>query len=202
MSTFFQTLENHKRWIVLNFPLFIMILLLFIDATYWKPLTAWSGYTAVFLFCGLLMLNPLRTLFATSSLLRKLNNYRRVIGVASFNYAFLHFMCFVIKRGGFIESFKWIFHPVLLPGFIALIVFIPLAITSNKFSLKQLKFPRWKKLHNTVYVAQWCIFIHMLLRGGETTLYGLLFFVPLMTLQLIRRYKRNQKKERQSTKTS
>lgn len=144
------------------------------------------------LFCGLLMLNPLRSLFATSKILRAFNKHRRILGVATFNYAFLHIICFFIKRGGIMESLKWIKHPVILPGFIAFLIFIPLALTSNKFSLKRLKFPQWKKLHTKAYIAEWGIFLHMILRGGDTAVYALLFFIPLFVLQGIRRYKRTQ----------
>ncbi len=141
------------------------------------------------------MLNPLRSLFATSKILRTLNKHRRILGVAIFNYALLHVICFLVKRGGIMASLKWIKHPIILPGFIAFLIFIPLALTSNKFSLKHLKFPKWKKLHTKAYIAEWGIFIHMILWGGDTATYGLLFFMPLFILQGIHRYKRKQQEK-------
>ncbi|HBN22364.1 MAG TPA: hypothetical protein DD412_03925, partial [Holosporales bacterium] len=114
------------------------------------------------------------------------------LGVASFNYAALHVVCYMIKRGGFVEMLKWLVHPIILPGLVAFLIFIPLALTSNKASLKYLKFPKWKKLHTKVYVAQWGILFHLLTQRNEASLYGLLLFVPLFAVQYIRRQNRKR----------
>lgn len=82
---------------------------------------------------------------------------------------------------------KWLFHPIILPGLVAFLIFIPLALTSNKASLKYLKFPKWKKIHTKVYIAQWGILLHVLTQRNEASLYGLLLLVPLFSLQYIRR---------------
>jgi len=194
MSLLLKKWNRHRGWIFLNLPFFIMAVLLLITPSLYKPLTSWTAYIATGLFCGLLMLNPLRNIFATSKILRELNNHRRILGVAVFNYALLHVICFVIKRGSIMATFKWLAHPVILPGFIAFLILIPLAITSNKISLKYLKFLRWKKLHNMAYIAEIGIFIHMVLRGGNTTFYALLLFIPLVVLQTIRRRRHRHKK--------
>ena len=195
LSQALKSWQKNQGWIFLNTPCAIMLLFLVIDPSYWKPLTSWSGYFAVSVFCGLLMLNPLRVFFATSGVLRELNKHRRILGVACFNYALLHVICFAVKRGSFMAIFKWVLHPVILPGFIAFLILIPLAMTSNKASLKYLKFPKWKKLHTKVYIAEWGIFIHMISRGGDIAFWGYCLFIPLFIAQLLRRYKR--KKEEQ-----
>ncbi len=195
MSYLKSIFKKNKNWILLNIPAFIFVSLLIKDPKFWKPLTSWTAYSALTLFIILLLINPLRIHFPTSKILRELNKHRRIIGVASFNYALTHFICFAIKKGSIVATLKWMFHPVILPGLVALLVFIPLALTSNKFALKKMKFSKWKKLHNKVYIAEWGIFIHMIIRGGKTTIFALLLFIPLFTLQFIRRKNRKKKQK-------
>ncbi|NCP62416.1 MAG: hypothetical protein GW748_03800 [Alphaproteobacteria bacterium] len=197
MDKFFNSIKCHKAWLLLNFPLFIMSLLLFVETSYWKVLTPWTGYFSIAILCTLLFLNPLRHLFPTSKVLREFNKYRRPLGVASFNYAALHVICYMIKRGGFFEMLKWLLHPIILPGLLAFLIFIPLALSSNKVSLKYLKFPKWKKLHTKVYIAQWGTFFHLLIlysltRQTKALVCGLLLSMPLFAVQYIRRQHRKK----------
>ncbi len=200
MDNFLNSIKRHKAWLLLNFPLFIMCLVLFLDRSSWEILTPWTGYFSVVILYLLLLLNPLRGILPTVKFLRELNKYRRPLGVAIFNYAALHVICYMIKRGGFFEMLKWLLHPIILPGLVAFLIFIPLALTSNTVSLKYLKFPKWKKLHTKVYVAQWGIFFHVLIlylltRQTKALLYGLLLSMPLFAVQYTRR--RHRKKEEQ-----
>ena len=137
-----------------------------------------------------LSLNPLQYLFPRSTFLKKINHHRRILGVACFSYAAVHVFCFIIKRGSLAATFRFLLHPALLPGAIAFIIFLALALTSNNYSVKEMGFLNWKKLHKTVYIAEALIFIHMLFLSPRV---GFLVFIPLVTLQLIRRRgKRNQ----------
>ena len=178
-------------WLVTHSAFIVMTLILMIDYTQWNIILMYSGYFALGFFIITLALNPLGKI-SDSVLLFKLNRYRRQLGVASFSYALLHATCFIIKR---LIYGKWIFmlHPAIIPVlFIGFPLLLALALTSNQPSIKKLGFAKWKSLHNTVYIAEAAIFIHLILSGYK--ILALTTFVPLFILQFIRR-RINQRKK-------
>ncbi|WP_323733310.1 ferric reductase-like transmembrane domain-containing protein [Candidatus Bandiella euplotis] len=150
------------------------------------------GYSALFFLVSVLLLNPLVTVASKFSLPRKINRHRRIIGVASFVYAFFHAFLYIEKKGGSFFS-KWLFHPVILPGVIVVIILFFLALTSNQFSIKRMGVIAWKKLHRLVYIAQFLIFCHLFLQGGTSRWIALLVFPVLYALQHLRNKKRRAK---------
>ncbi len=82
---------------------------------------------------------------------------------------------------------SWLFHPILLPGFIAFIIFAILAITSNNVSIRILAITRWRKLHKLVYLGEFFVIVHLLLwlvfDDRIRVLYALSAFVLLIMLQ-------------------
>lgn len=175
---------RNKAWILTHAGVVGMALMLILDLSSWELLTPYSGFTAVGFLIFVLILSPLKMLFPSILIFTYCNRYRREIGVACFSYALIHLICFVIKRGGFMETFPYLFHPALIPVFwIAFPIFTLLALTSNQISLKKLGFLKWKKLHKWVYLAEICVFLHMILVGES--LYAFLLFVPLFGIQLI-----------------
>ena len=96
-----------------------------------------------------LAVTPFRQWFGLSSLLR----FRRMLGLYVFFYACCHFLVwFIIDHalsfGEMIEDI--IDRPYITFGFSALMLLIPLAITSNNAMVRKLG-RRWKKLHQLVY---------------------------------------------------
>lgn len=185
-------IQKNQSWMLLNLPGFLMAFALLFNPSLWEPLTGWTGYIAFSLLLLVLSIGPLKVLIPTSIFFKKLGRYKRVIGVACFTYAFLHATCFVIKRGGLLEAFPWIAHPIIAPGVIALLIFVPLAITSNNYFVKRMGHPAWKKLHKKVYIAEGSVFIHMLLQGDITSGAAILGVTPIVVLQLLRHRKRKQ----------
>jgi len=177
-------------WIITHSIFLGMIIALLIDYQLWPEIILYSGYLALGFFAVTLALNPLIKI-APYTWIIKLNRYRRQLGVASFSYALVHVICFIIKR---CLDQKWFFFlhpgvlPVLLIGFPLLLI---LALTSNQYSIKKLSFVRWKKLHKTVYFAEVFIIIHLLLTGYKRL--ALYVFGPLIVLQFLR--KRSRAKE-------
>jgi hypothetical protein len=107
--------KKNQDWMFLNAPGAIMFMGAygFQDA---RPFLLSSlGYSALFFFVSVLLLNPLIAVFPTVVRLKKINRHRRTIGMVSFFHAFLY-----IEKKGMSFFTKWIFHPVLLPGFLAL----------------------------------------------------------------------------------
>ncbi len=184
--------KKHKDWIFLNLPAIFLFIFAFLMPDARGLMLSTLGYCALALLIIVLSLNPLISLFPTRVFLKKLNHHRRIIGVAVFTYGFCHAFLYIQKKGWSFFT-QWLFHPIIVPAFLALIIFSILAITSNKVSLKKLGFPLWKRIHNKVYIAEALIFIHMLLQGGTTRLVATSVFPPLWMLQYIRRKKRQRK---------
>ncbi len=96
-----------------------------------------------------LAVSPFRQWFGLSSLLR----FRRMLGLYVFFYACCHFLIWFIldhalSFGDMVEDI--IDRPYITFGFSALMLLIPLAVTSNNVMLRKLG-RRWKKLHQLVY---------------------------------------------------
>jgi sulfoxide reductase heme-binding subunit YedZ len=175
---------KNKDWMILNFPCVTMCIALLINAQYSKDIIIYSGYIATILLLVLLSLNPIIRRF-NIDLLRKVNRYRRIIGVAVFVYACLHVVCYVIKAKS-ISIAALLTRPVLTFGMLTLIILIPLAITSNHYSIKKLTVPTWRKLHKYVYLAEGTLFLHLALQfvlfDKSRTIYILGAFIVLFIL--------------------
>jgi sulfoxide reductase heme-binding subunit YedZ len=192
-----MTYEELKRsatknlaWIVFYVPAIAMLSILCWDYTLYKEFISYSGYLALSFFFITLILNPLKSFKPKWMWVIKFSRYRRELGVASFSYALVHLTCFIIKRiiGGFFEGLVYFLHPAIIPAFfIAFPIMLMLAVTSNDYSVKKLSFPKWKKLHKSVYLAELAIMVHLILM--ENLLLTLFTFVPLSFLQ-IKRFKK------------
>ena len=111
-----------------------------------------TGTWALAILLISLTITPLRKI-------KKLNwliSLRRMIGLYSFFYACLHFLTYIIfdLNFNFSSVAKDIAkRPFITIGFAALVLLVPLAITSNKFSIRKLTGKRWNQLHRLVYPA-------------------------------------------------
>jgi sulfoxide reductase heme-binding subunit YedZ len=108
------------------------------------------GHTALNLLLITLTVTPLRQLTGNANLLR----LRRMLGVFAFSYALLHFVTYV----GAIQGFSWSLivkdiykRPYITIGFAALLLLLPLAITSTNGMMRRLK-RRWQSLHRLIYL--------------------------------------------------
>ena len=107
------------------------------------------GHSALNLLLITLSVTPLRLLTGNAQLLR----LRRMLGVFAFSYALLHFLTYV----GPFQAFSWsaivkdlVKRPYITIGFTALLLLLPLAITSTNAMMRRLK-RRWQSLHRLVY---------------------------------------------------
>lgn len=155
------------------------------DLDFWKSILSYSGYTALAFFVLILALNPLVYLAPGIQWIKSLNTHRRAIGVASFLYICPHLLAFItlkiMKTGSFpLSSFL---YPFILPAFLAFCILLLLTATSNNYSVQKLRYDRWKLIHRSVYVAEFLIFIHLLLQGDLQITVACLVFIPLIILQ-------------------
>ncbi len=149
-----------------------------------------SGDWAAWLLLLTLAVTPLRLLFRghvwTTWLLRR----RRDIGVASFAYAAGHTALYLWNKAEVARIVAEMVQPQYLTGWLALALFIPLAITSNDVSVRRLK-RSWKRLHRLVYPAAVLTFLHWALTAFDPmTAYihiGILAAIEILRLWLQRR---------------
>jgi sulfoxide reductase heme-binding subunit YedZ len=101
---------------------------------------------------------------------------RKALGLYGALYASIHFLIFVSLDYGF--DFGLIFaeltrRPFVIVGAVALLILIPLAITSTKSWVQKLG-PNWKRLHRLVYILSPLVIIHyfMVVKGNLFRLQG------------------------------
>jgi sulfoxide reductase heme-binding subunit YedZ len=100
--------------------------------------------------CLTLAVTPLRQATGWHALAR----LRRMLGLFSFFYGVLHFLCFAWLDMGFdigaiVRDIAK--RPFILVGSAALLLMLPLAATSFNRAIKALGAPRWQALHRLVY---------------------------------------------------
>ena len=98
-----------------------------------------------------LAVTPMRKLLGWPWLAR----LRRMLGLYTFFYAVIHFCCYIAFDHVFemAEIVKDVLdRPFITLGFIALLLLVPLAVTSTNRMVKRLGAHRWIALHRLVYV--------------------------------------------------
>ncbi|MDV7339498.1 protein-methionine-sulfoxide reductase heme-binding subunit MsrQ [Terasakiella sp. A23] len=102
-----------------------------------------------FILLGL-AISPVRRVTGWAWVMR----YRRMIGLYAFFYAFMHLAIYI----GVDHFFDWatigkdiVKRPYITIGMSALLLLIPLAVTSPKAMVRKMGAGRWKKLHKLVY---------------------------------------------------
>lgn len=148
-----------------------------------KEIVLLSGIWALRLLLLTLLLTPLRTYLGWNSAIR----YRRMLGLYVWFYASLHFVAVWTYLLGwswaiFIEEFSE--RPYMMMGIVAWLLLLPLGLTSNHWSQRQLG-RRWKSLHKLVYVIGILACIHFiwLVRSDytESLVYSLLLVILLVS---------------------
>ncbi len=116
-----------------------------------------------------------------------LNRHKREVGLACFYYVLIHVLSYVVKKIIRSGTFPWkiLLHPVILSGQAALLILFLLAVTSNRWSMRTLKWHRWKTLHRFIYLAEAAVFLHMVLLGKIVLFWALGLFIPLIVIQLL-----------------
>lgn len=107
-----------------------------------------------------LMVTPLRTLVGVNFL-----RFRRALGLLTFWYVAMHFAVYLLlDRGLYWDAIIGDIakRPFITFGFAALVLLVPLAITSNRLSIRKLG-TRWRMLHRLVYAIAVLAGIHYLM---------------------------------------
>jgi len=115
-----------------------------------ETLNRYTGdWTLRFLMIVLAM-TPLRLITGRPEWIR----FRRMLGLFAFFYASVHFLTWSLID----QQFVWSSivadiakRPFITLGFACLVLLVPLAVTSNAWSIRRLGGARWRSLHRLVY---------------------------------------------------
>jgi sulfoxide reductase heme-binding subunit YedZ len=146
-----------------------------------EAITHGTGDWALRLLLMTLAVTPLRRLTGWTWLTR----LRRMLGLYAFFYAVLHFTTYLWLD----QFFDWqailadiAKRPYISVGFAALVLMVPLAVTSTRGWIRRLG-PRWQRLHRLVYAVGILGVLHYLwlVRADllEPAIYGLVLAVLL-----------------------
>jgi len=137
-----------------------------------------------------MMITPLRLLFAKHRWPIWLQRRRRYLGVAAFSYALLHVIFYVMDLGSISAVMTDAFKLSIWTGWIAFLIFVPLALTSNDGAVRRLK-QVWKPLQRWVYVAAVFTLGHWIFLEYELGP-ALVHFLPLLALETYRIIRHSQ----------
>lgn len=135
-----------------------------------------------FLVAGL-AISPLR-FFAGINLFR----YRRALGLLAFFYAVLHVVVYVglDQRLDLVAIWNDIVkRPYITVGLLSFLILIPLAATSNAWSIRRIG-PAWQRLHRWVYLAAAAAALHFALLVKSLTLEPLIYAALVTVLVVLR----------------
>jgi len=128
-----------------------------------------------------LSITPLRKLFGMNQLIK----YRRLLGLFAFFYGVIHLSTyFIFDRDASVSSMV---EDVVKRGFIlfgmsALLLMVPLAVTSTNGMIKRLGGKRWQRLHRLVYISGILGVIHFWMIVKSDIFYPAIFGLVLVSL--------------------
>jgi sulfoxide reductase heme-binding subunit YedZ len=129
-------------------------------------LTHGSGDWALYLLCATLAVTPLRRLTGWNWVVR----LRRMIGLFTFFYAFMHFLTFLWFDHNFDVAAMWkdvLKRPFITVGFACFVLLVPLAATSTNAMIKRLG-RNWAQLHKLIYlIAPLAILHYWWMKAGK-----------------------------------
>ena len=144
------------------------------------------GVTAIYILILTLCITPF-------SLLTGINfiRFRRAFGLMSFFYIVLHFSTWLLLD----MQLRWVEivesltrKPFIVFGMMGFLLLIPLAATSNNYSMKRLG-KYWQKLHKLIYVAIILGGIHYLMMEKTLQNDAIITFIIIIVLISLRFFK-------------
>ena len=145
-----------------------------------------------------MMITPLMMLFRDASWPRWLMKRRRYLGVAAFFYALVHTVLYLIDEGAIAFTGDEVSKLYIWTGWIAFLIFVPLAVTSTDAWVRRLG-RSWKKLQQFVYAAAILTLIHWAALhdwGGVGA--ALVHFAPLVALEVYRLWSTQQRRRQRA----
>ncbi|MFN3543390.1 MAG: sulfite oxidase heme-binding subunit YedZ [Thiobacillus sp.] len=151
-----RVLRNPRNWIALVclLPAIRLVVLGMIDGLGANPIEFITRSTGTWALVGLLLtlsVTPLRHLTGQGRIVR----YRRMLGLFAFFYACLHGLTYFWLDQFFDVAAiarDILKRPFITVGFAALVLLVPLAVTSTQAMMRRLG-RAWQRLHRAIYLA-------------------------------------------------
>ena len=174
-------------------PLGYLLAALLTDALGANPAEALlrgTGLWTLRMLCVLLLVSPLREITGWTALAR----LRRMLGLFVFFYALVHFVAYVwLDQSGQWEDILLDIpkRPFILVGLLALMLLLPLALTSFNAAIRWLGAARWRNLHRAVYgIAVLAILHFFWMRAGKRNFDQVALYAAIVGLLLAWRLRR------------
>ncbi|MFK7874500.1 MAG: protein-methionine-sulfoxide reductase heme-binding subunit MsrQ [Paracoccaceae bacterium] len=129
-----------------------------------------------------LSITPLRRYLGVNLL-----KFRRAFGLLAFTYVALHLLVWAVLDVQIIGQ-MWadiVKRPYITIGMAALLVMVPLAITSNNRSVRRLG-PKWRQLHKLTYIAVILGGVHFLMVRRGFQLEPIIYLIVIFGLLALR----------------
>jgi len=162
-------LDRWFLWLVLMLPLAWMTWQYGAETVYYGEYLHWTGVQSARLLLLTLAITPLLRLLPRAAAIRWLMRRRRDIGLVTFFYALAHTVAYLVRKSDLQLIASEGLEAGLLTGWIAFLVFIALAVTSNDVSVRAMG-RKWRRLHQTVYVAAILTYLHWVLTAFDPTM--------------------------------
>jgi DMSO/TMAO reductase YedYZ heme-binding membrane subunit len=153
--TLWQALEHRNRHFIRAYD--YQVLTLGIAET--------GAWAFIFLFIALAC-TPVQQITG----LRWPGELRRLFGLFACFYSFLHFCVYMVIGQKLHWNYLWpdaLGQTSRIPGWFALLLLLPLAVTSTDGMIRRLGAKRWKNLHRLVYLATALAITHLALTDKE-----------------------------------
>lgn len=146
-----------------------------------ETLTHQTGQWALRLLLVTLAITPIRRITGWNRIII----FRRMLGLYAFFYAILHLSVWVVfdhyfRLSTMIEDV--VKRPYITAGTIALVLMVPLAMTSTTWAIRRLG-RRWQQLHRLIYVSAAAAVLHFIWKEKliitETLVYAAILAVLL-----------------------
>ena len=147
-----------------------------------KALEHELGEIALQLLVAVLAVTPLRR-FTGLNLMK----FRRAIGIMSFVYALGHFLVWLVLDVQILAE-VWadiLKRPYVTIGVAAFLLLIPLAVTSNNWSVRKMG-PKWRVLHKLTYPAAILAAVHFIWLAKGFQLEPIIYLGVILGLLAVR----------------
>ncbi len=154
-----------------------------------KALEHELGEIALQLLIFGLCITPLRRYLGINLL-----KFRRMFGLLAFIYVALHLLVWLVLDVGILSQI-WadiLKRPYITIGMVGFVLLVPLAVTSNNWSVRKLG-PAWRTLHKLAYVAAILGAVHYIMLSKVWAVEPLAYLAAILALLALRLPKRRQK---------
>ncbi|WP_405246844.1 ferric reductase-like transmembrane domain-containing protein [Cellulophaga sp. Asnod2-G02] len=123
-----------------------------------------SGEFAIRWMTAVLSCTPFFILFGVTNLY-----VRQAMGIATAIWSIIHFIIFCAAEG-FLETFTQVNY---MAGFLAVLLLVPLFVTSNRKAMRRLK-SKWKKLQSLAYIIILLSIVHVAILDKTWMIYAII----------------------------